>query len=60
MIELTWFQKLLDFIFDRNIFCKIGMHTWSWELESGEPIYLNGKIPDKAVCRKCSKKYNGK
>ena len=57
MSELTWLDKVLDFIFNRKLWCYLGSHSWTWKLESGDTIYLNGGVPEHAVCSKCGKAY---
>ena len=57
MKEYGWFNKLLDFIFERKLFCLIGWHTWEWKHEDGNIIYINKGISNKAKCRHCNKAY---
>jgi len=58
MRELNFIDKFLSWFFERKLFCRIGWHTWQWKIESGDTIYLDGEIPNKAKCKHCKTPYS--
>lgn len=54
-MEPTYYNRLTQWFFDKvgKIACKLGDHSFTWKLKSGETIKLIGPIPDRATCRYC-------
>ena len=41
-----------------KVLCKIGIHTWAWNLSDVGVVYLDDNtIPDCAYCKYCGIKY---
>ena len=61
MNEFTIFQRFINFIFDRKLFCKIGLHSYQSSLEDNIEefghIPLDNRICSKSICSHCGKKY---
>ena len=59
MKALTKWEKFMDCIFEARFWCYLGIHQWSFSVDKGETIYLNGSSPaqkEKTYCKRCGKK----
>ena len=57
--EQTRFEKIMDKIYSYRFWCYLREHQWTFSVDKGEIIYLNGSSPaqkEKTYCKRCGEK----